>query len=328
MKYIRFTQGEKMEIIEIVKDSELGVNRTLKELGIHKSTFYHWYGKYQDEGYGGLAPRRRAINSHWNKIPDTHRQKVVEIALDLPELSPRELAWHITDNRGFFISESSVYRILKHRGLITSPAHLLMRADDEFKDKTTRVNQMWQTDFTYFKIIGWGWYYLSTVLDDYSRYIVCWELCSSMTSKDAEQSIESALQCTGLKNNNPPRLLSDNGSCYISSNLADYLGNVGMDHVRGAPNHPQTQGKIERYHRSMKNVIKLEHYYSPEQLKYRLNEFVNYYNNKRYHESLQNVTPADVFFGRDKQILNNRSLMKQKTMRKRRKLHLLNSSKV
>ena len=328
MKYMRFTQGEKMEIIEIVKDSELGVNRTLKELGIHKSTFYHWYGKYQDEGYDGLAPRRRAINSHWNKIPDTHRQKVVEIALDIPELSPRELAYHITDNRGFFISESSVYRILKQRGLITSPAHLLMRADDEFKDKTTKVNQMWQTDFTYFKIIGWGWYYLSTVLDDYSRYIVYWELCSSMTSKDAEQSIESALQCTGLKNNNPPRLLSDNGSCYISTNLADYLDNVGMDHVRGAPNHPQTQGKIERYHRSMKNVIKLEHYYSPEQLKYRLNEFVNYYNNQRYHESLQNVTPSDVFFGRDIQILNNRSLMKQKTMRKRRKLHLLNSSKV
>ena len=328
MKYMRFTQGEKMEIIEIVKDSELGVNRTLKELGIHKSTFYHWYGKYQDEGYDGLAPRRRAINSHWNKIPDTHRQKVVEIALDIPELSPRELAYHITDNRGFFISESSVYRILKQRGLITSPAHLLMRADDEFKDKTTKVNQMWQTDFTYFKIIGWGWYYLSTVMDDYSRYIVYWELCSSMTSKDAEQSIESALQCTGLKNNNPPRLLSDNGSCYISTNLADYLDNVGMDHVRGAPNHPQTQGKIERYHRSMKNVIKLEHYYSPEQLKYRLNEFVNYYNNQRYHESLQNVTPSDVFFGRDIQILNNRSLMKQKTMRKRRKLHLLNSSKV
>jgi len=101
-----------------------------------------------------------------------------------------------------------------------------------------------------------------------------------------------------------------------------------MDHVRGAPNYPQTQGKRERYHRSMKNVIKLEHYYSPEELKYRLEQFVNYYNNNRYHESLQNVTPADVFFGRDKKILKNRSLMKQKTILKRRKLHLLNSSKV
>jgi len=153
---MRFSQSEKMEIIRIVQDSELGVNRTLKELGIHKSTFYQWYGKYQQSGYAGLAPQRRAVNSYWNKIPDAHRQKVVEIALDLPDLSPRELACHITDNKGFFISESSVYRILKQRGLITSPAYLVMRADSEFKDKTTRVNQMWQTDFTYFKVIGWG----------------------------------------------------------------------------------------------------------------------------------------------------------------------------
>ena len=328
MKYMRFSQAEKMEIIQIVQNSELGVNRTLKELGIHKSTFYQWYGKYQDKGYDGLAPKKRAINSQWNRIPDIHRQTVVEVALDLPELSPRELAFHITDYVGFFISESSVYRILKQRGLITSPTHLLMRAEAEFKDKTTRVNQMWQTDFTYFKIIGWGWYYLSTILDDYSRYIVSWELCSNMTSKDAERSIENALQCTGLKDNNPPKLLSDNGSCYISNSLAFYLDSVGMDHVRGAPNHPQTQGKIERYHRSMKNIIKLENYYSPEELKYRLNEFVDYYNNNRYHESLQNVTPADVYFGRDKKILNNRNLLKQKTMKKRRKLHLLNYTKV
>ena len=328
MKYMRFSQAEKMEIIRIVEDSELGVNRTLKELGIHKSTFYQWYGRYQQSGYAGLAPQKRAVNSFWNKIPDAHRQQVVEIALDLPEMSPRELACHITDNKGFFISESSVYRILKQRGLITSPAYLVMRADSEFKDKTTRVNQMWQTDFTYFKVIGWGWYYLSTVMDDYSRYIISWELCSTMTSKDAERSIHRALMSSGMNINNPPRLLSDNGSCYISGNLARYLENVGMDHVRGAPNHPQTQGKIERYHRSMKNVVKLEHYYSPGELKQRLAEFVHYYNNHRYHESLQNVTPADVYFGRDKKILMNRNLIKQKTIQKRRKLHLLNSSKV
>ena len=325
---MRFSQEEKMEIIQVVQDSEIGVNRTLKELGIHKSTFYQWYGRFQEQGYDGLAPKRRAVNSQWNKIPDGHRQKVVEIALEIPELSPRELAHHITDHKGFFISESSVYRILKQRALITSPAHLLMRAADEFKDKTTRINQMWQTDFTYFKIIGWGWYYLSTILDDYSRYIVHWELCNGMTSSDAERTIERALDKTDLKNKNPPRLLSDNGSCYISNNLAEYLEDVGMDHVRGAPNHPQTQGKIERYHRSMKNVVKLEHYYSPDQLRYRLEEFVDHYNNQRYHESLNNVTPADVYFGRREAILEKRRKIKQKTMNKRRRQYFKNQSKV
>ena len=149
-----------------------------------------------------------------------------------------------------------------------------------------------------------------------------------MTSGDVQRSVDQALSKTSLEYRNPPKLLSDNGSCYISNSFADYLEDVGMVHVRGAPNHPQTQGKIERYHRSLKNVIKLEHYYSPEELKRRLKEFVEYYNNQRYHESLNNVTPSDVYFGREKQILKNRILLKKKTLQKRRKLHLLTKSEI
>ena len=220
------------------------------------------------------------------------------------------------DQNGYFISESSVYRILKSRGLITSPAYIVMRACDEFKDKTTRVHQMWQTDFTYFKIIGWGWYYLSTVLDDYSRYIVRWELCSNMKADEVTRTIDSALEKASLDKNNSPRLLSDNGSYYISSELAEYIQDKGMSHVRGRPMHPQTQGKIERWHRSMKNIVKLENYYLPGDLINRLEEFVEYYNNERYHESLKNLTPADVYFGRGHEILKQRHLIKLKTMKK------------
>lgn len=320
---MRFNQQEKYEIIRLVEDSELGVNRTLKELGIPKRTFYNWYGRYQKDGYNGLAPRLRASNSQWNRIPDKVRNEVVELALELPHMSPRELAFWITDNKNYFISESSVYRILKARGLITSPAYIVMRASDEFKDKTTRPNQMWQTDFTYFKIIGWGWYYLSTVLDDYSRYIIHWELCSTMKADDVERTIEQAFKKTGLTKENAPKLLSDNGSCYISGDLKEYLNEKQIHHVRGKPNHPQTQGKIERYHRSMKNVVKLENYYLPGDLTKRLEEFVTYYNNHRYHESLQNLTPSDVYFGRENKLLKQREIIKIKTIKKRRKHHLL-----
>ena len=325
---MRFSQEEKYEIIRLIEGSELGVNRTLRELQIPKRTFYNWYGKYKKDGYNGLAPRNRTVKSQWNRIPDQIRNEVVEYALERPELSPRELAHSITDHKDYFISESSVYRILKSRGLITSPAYLVMQASSEFKDKTTRPNQMWQTDFTYFKIIGWGWYYLSTVLDDYSRYIVHWELCSNMKVDDVTRSIDHALDKAGLSKENAPKLLSDNGSCYISSELADYIQDKGMSHVRGRPNHPQTQGKIERYHRSMKNVVKLENYYYPEDLTQRLTEFVEYYNNRRYHESLDNLTPSDVYYGRGKVILNQRKLTKIKTMKKRRKNHLLQSLKL
>ena len=104
---------------------------------------------------------------------------------------------------------------------------------------------MWQTDFTYFKIIGWGLYYLSTILDDYSRYIISWKLCTTMRAKDVTDTIELALATSGCDQavvQHKPRLLSDNGSCYISSELADWLEEQKMDHVRGAPFHPQTQG--------------------------------------------------------------------------------------
>ena len=104
----------------------------------------------------------------WNRIPDNIRQRIVEMALDEPELSPRELAVKFTDEKSYFVSEASVYRLLKAHDLITSPAFVVIKAANEFKDKTTAPNRMWQTDFTYFKIIGWGWFYLSSTLDDYS----------------------------------------------------------------------------------------------------------------------------------------------------------------
>jgi len=315
---MRRSASEKLEIIRIVEGSELGVKQTLEELGISRSTFYEWYKNYLENGFDGLKPKVANRQSFWNKIPDTRRNEVVEIALDQTALSPRELAHHITDNHGWFISESSVYRILKERGLITSPAWILMQAADEFKDKTTYIHQQWQTDFTYFKIIGWGWYYLSTVLDDYSRYIITWELCKNMETDDAKRSIEEAITETGVDEDDMPRLLTDNGASYISNEFNNYLTEINMGHVRGAPYHPQTQGKIERYHRTMKNIVKLENYFFPDDLRAKLADFVDYYNNKRYHEALGNVAPADVYFGRAKQIKMQRQETKMKTLKERR----------
>jgi len=315
---MRRSANEKLEIIRIVEGSELGVKRTLEELGINRSTFYEWYRNYLEGGFDGLKPKTPQRTSFWNKISDQQRKEVVEVALDQTALSPREIAHYITDNRGWFVSESSVYRILKKRGLITSPAWILMQAADEYKDKTSYVHQQWQTDFTYFKIIAWGWYFLSTVLDDYSRYIISWELCNTMETDDVKRSIDRSLEEAGLSEDEMPRLLTDNGPCYISKEFSNYLNEKNMGLVHGAPYHPQTQGKIERYHRTMKNVVKLENYYSPDELRARLAEFVDYYNNHRYHESLGNVTPADVYFGRAKQIQHQRREIKIKTLKERR----------
>ena len=318
---MRYSQSEKMEIIRIVESSEIGVVRTLKELAIPKSTFYKWYHRYLEEGYDGLAPKKSGERRFWNQLPPWERQKVVDIALDKPELSPRELAHHITDNERWFISESTVYRILKSHGLVTSPAHIVMAASDSFKDKTTYVHQMWQTDFTYLKVVAWGQYFLSTILDDYSRYIIHWELCSSMKEEDVERSVEAALAKTGLSQHNRPKLLSDNGPCYKAKELGEFLQQKGIKHINGRPYHPQTQGKIERYHRSLKNVVKLDVYYSPDQLRERIKQWVDHYNNLRYHEALDNLKPVDVYNGQAQKILNQRKMIKQKTIQNRRKVN-------
>ena len=321
---MRYSASDKYEIIQLVQHSALSVRQTLARLDIRKSTFYNWLKRYQENGMDGLEDKKPLPQSVWNRIADEHREAIIELALDKPELSPRELAVRYTDHHAYFISESSVYRLLKEQDLITSPAYILMQASDTFQHPSTRVNELWQTDFTYFKIIGWGWYYLSTVLDDYSRFIVAWRLCSRMSARDVSDTLDDALDFTGLdrvKVNHKPRLLSDNGPCYISGELSDYLEENGMTHTRGRPYHPQTQGKIERWHRSMKNQILLNNYYLPSELQEHLQRFVSYYNHERYHESLNNLTPADVFYGRGAEILEQRERIKQNTLAMRRQMH-------
>jgi Transposase and inactivated derivatives len=229
-----------------------------------------------------------------------------------------------TDQKGYFVSEASVYRLLKAHDLITSPAYVVIKAADAFHTKTVRPNEMWQTDFTYFKIIGWGWMYLSTVLDDYSRYIIAWKLCNTMRAEDVTDTLDMALAASGCDQvhvHHKPRLLSDNGPCYIASELADYIQTNRMSHVRGAPMHPQTQGKIERWHQTMKNRILLENYFLPGDLEAQIGAFVEHYNHRRYHESLDNVTPADAYFGRAAAIIKQRERIKRQTIQHRRLQH-------
>jgi putative transposase len=154
----RTSAAEKLEIIRIVEESGLSVKQTLKELDVARTTFYRWYERYQAEGYDGLVDHKPCPRHCWNRIPDVVREQVVEQALEHPDQSPRELACYFTDTQQYFISEPSVYRILKALDLVTSPAFILITADSKFKHPTKRVNELWQTDFTQFKVVGWGWY--------------------------------------------------------------------------------------------------------------------------------------------------------------------------
>jgi len=321
-RLIRRTPEEKLEIIHLVEHSNLSVKRTLEELDVPRSTFYRWYGQYQEGGPDGLRDRKPNPRQFWNRIPGRVKKQVVELALKHPEKSSRQLAWNFVDKKGYFISESSVYRILKGFDLVQSPVFEMVSAKDKYEKPTRRVHELWQTDFTHFKVLDWGWYYLSTVLDDYSRYIIAWQLAPTMAASDVEETLEMALKMTGLQKvrvRHRPRLLSDNGPAYLSKDLKQFLKRQHIEHT-------MTQGKIERYHRSLKNVVMLQHYYSPSRLREAIADFVNYYNNQRYHESLDNMTPADFFYGKEKEVRSRREKIKRKTMALRRQQNLVPAS--
>ncbi len=323
---MRYPASETLEILRLVERSHLPVRKTLEKLGVPRATFYRRCDLYQAGGLEALEDKPPKPSRVWNRIPDKVREEIVQLALEEPELSPRELAARFTDTKSHFVSEASVYRLLKAHDLITSPAFIVVKTADEFKDKTTAPNQLWQTDFTYLKVIGWGWFYLSTILDDFSRYIVAWKLCTTMKAEDVTETLNLALQVSGLDQVHVvhrPRLLSDNGSSYISADLAKWLGERNIEHVRGAPYHPRTQGKIERWHQTLKNRVLLENYYFPGDLEANVGAFVEHYNHRLYHESLNNLTPADVYFGRGQKILMQREKIKRITIQNRRLQHQL-----
>ena len=321
---MRYAAAEKLEIIRIVEQSHLPASRTLAQIGVSRATFYRWYDQYRTGGPEALEDRPCRPDRIWNRIPDEIRTRIIELALEAPELSPRELAVRFTDRENYFVSEASVYRLLKAHDLITSPAFIVVKAADAFHTKTPAPNQLWQTDFTDLKVTGWGWFYLSTVLDDFSRFIIAWKLCTTMTAGDVTNTLQLALEASGhdqAEIRHRPRLLSDNGSSYIAADLADWLDERKIEHIRGAPCHPQTQGKIERWHQTLKNRILLENYYLPGDLEAQVSAFVEHYNHRRYHESLNNLTPDDVYRGRGQSILLERQRIKRQTIQQRRLLH-------
>jgi putative transposase len=302
--------AEKAEIVNHVESQSRHKREVLMELGIPRSTYYRWR---KGPGKGG----RR---TPWNRITPNEERRVLAVAREYPELSSRQLSAWITDNEGFAVSESTVYRILRREGLVKRQ-EVQLEAAKEYHTKTTRPHQMWATDASYFKVIGWGYYYLVTVMDDYSRFILAWKLQKDMSANSLIEVVQEAVDATGMTDvpvEDRTKLLSDNGAGYISRSFRDYLQLVGIRHILAAPFHPQTNGKLERYHQSIKREVNQLPYELPSQLERAIADFVDYYNYRRYHKALGNVTPADVLYGRREEIIERRKEMQIQTINLRR----------
>ena len=275
----------KLEVLRVVEASELPVGEVLAQLEIPRSTYYRWRHQFRKRGLAGLRDRPPGSRRVWNQILPQERD-----------------------------------RILKVEGLIREVQLQSFPAKSEYRIKTTRINQQWQTDATYLLVKNWGWYYLISVLDDFSRRILAWGLQPSMCTGDFSQVVEAACERTAVNQaplSDRPRLVTDRGPALISKDFGQYLETKGLGHILASPYHPQTNGKIERYHRSCKERINRIVWETPGELEREIAGFIDYYNSRRYHEALGNVTPDDVYFGRRDSIHTRRRRLKGVTLARR-----------
>jgi putative transposase len=308
---------EKAAVLARVENLAGHKRQSLADLGIPRSTYYRWR---QGQRGQSLKPHSGDGKRPWNRLTPKEDERVLAAAREAPELSSRQLAAWITDNAGFAVSESTVYRILRREGLVKR-LEVQLVAGKEYHTKTTGPHQMWATDASYFRVAGWGYYYLVTVMDDYSRFILAWKLQRDMAADSLIDVVQEAVDATGMTEvpvEDRTRLLSDNGPGYVSRAFRDYLHLVGIRHILAAPFHPETNGKLERYHRTIKQEVNQVPYEQPSQLEGALADFVDYYNFRRYHKALGDVAPADVLYGRREQILQRRKEMKVQTIQNRR----------
>jgi len=314
------------ETVEVISRSPHTIQASCQEVGVSASSYYRWKRKLQGPPRAG-RPRRAA-----NALRESERSKILEQALDQPHLSARQLACWCCDHAGFSVSESSVQRLLKAHGLLPARAPEQAPAAKEWSHKTRRINEIWQSDATRFFVPDWGYYWLVSVLDDYSRRILAWEVVPDIQTPNLAAVIQAAVEATGLpqapqvlgvelSEEGRPALLTDNGSGYISKKMKQYLRTQALKHLRTRPHHPQTNGKIERMHRTLKDDVTLVVWTAPGELREAIARFVTYYNSQRYHEALKNVTPDDVWFGRREQILVSRKALQIRTLVARREYY-------
>jgi len=317
---------EPADRIDLVRKLDLlegGRSKMLLDLGIPRSTFYHWRSEYDQKKEAAFL-RVRAVRRIWNKLESNETERVLDIALKNPELSPRLLAVKITDEESFSVSESTVYRLLKQKGLIYSRPLPEMPAAKEWKKKTTRPDELWQCDGTNLFIVGWGYYKLIPVEDDYSRKVLGFDLKPDETGFSISDVIEIAIEEAKKEGHilkQMPTLYTDNGSGFASDILAGYLAQHGIRHIFGTPYHPQGRGKIERFNRSIKEKLCLVVYTSPSELMQAIKESIRIYN-QTPHESLQNVCPNDVYAGRKEEVLQKRKEKKRLTLERRKSYNL------
>ena len=276
--------------------TEIGAGRFIEWLGVRASKFYDWrerYGKANE--HNGWVPR-----DFW--LEEWEKMEIVNFHLKNPLEGYRRLTFMMLDANIVAVSPSSVWRVLSQAGLLSKWKGKPSKKGTGF-EQPLAAHQHWHIDVSYLNICG-TFYYLCSILDGYSRVLVHWDLRASMTEADVEIILQKARE---LYPNAKPRIISDNGPQFIAKDLKEFIRMAGMTHVRTSPFYPQSNGKIERWHQSLKGeCIRPGTPLSLEDARRLVTQFIEHYNNVRLHSAIGYVTPSDMLAGRQAQIHQDR----------------------
>lgn len=302
---------EKLDIIRFVKAAPWSVKRSLQVLGLSRSTYYDWQGRYERDGFRGLVGLPRPPIIPQNRLLDEERAMIIATAKALPLEGYRKIATFV-EREGVYVSAATVYRVLRAAGLILARKCRRKGAGEKYVQEPTRPNELWATDIHNVFIEGYGFFYLFSILDAYSRYIIHWELRPTMTADDAQEVLLAAVRKAGITPEHRLRLLHDNGSQFVSRQFKRLLRRLQIEQVRTAYRHPETNGRLERYHLTLKDeTTNLTCYTAPEEARAAIECFVYDYNTQRPHQALDYVTPASLHFGYADELRQRRSLRRE-----------------
>lgn len=273
------------------KRAGLPVKRALEEIGLARATYFRW------RKMGGKRPPVRRSVIRRDGILEWERERIIEYKRAHPEVGYRRLAYMMLDEGVVAVPPSTVYRVLKEAGLTRrwSPGGCGREGKKGF-EQPKRPHEQWHTDIAYLNILGTNYFFIG-VLDGYSRAIVHHEVRQDMTTRDVQVVIERALEKLG-PDQERPRLITDNGSQYVAREFKQFLRERDISHTLTRPRHPQSNGKIERFHHSLKSeCVRREAMGSLEEARELIARYVEEYNTKRLHSSLNYLTPWDYLQG-------------------------------
>jgi len=309
----------------MIKSSRLSVKNTCNLLQLSPRRYYLWKKNFQKNGISGLEDQDTGPNLPYNKILPEEREAILKAADKYTDLKHRKIVPRLADEWSVSVSPSTVYRVLKEENQIPSK-------DDTGEDENSRgdydytpdePNELWQIDISYIPIVDHDFWYLISALDDYSRRIMSHVLSPTMGTDDLIDVIDEGILGYELAEN-PPKFLTDNGTQMTSNGFKDYVEGLEVDHLRTAYNHPETIGKIERYHRTVKDEdVFPKGYDEPFVAKKGIREFIHYYNHERPHQALGQVTPHQVYTGEAEKIKERREELKERSLERRKKINKL-----